>query len=994
MVGNVAGYAFGTLGMGRNEEFRRRRLAARNFLHPRTIMLNTDMALVYPLHIDATTSLGVDGEICGTILAPGHQVGCTSTSFGTISGMSETYQQVKQYAEDNTLFLKDFAQAYTKMVNVGYSTTNPPTNLRGQSKLGQLTSIDLGSYWEHRDYLISPFTDIEKLDEICPRYEGVTYYVKGFPGTPYKLTPFVNGYSNPVPAKPSFTECRKEDNHCIRAYEIDVYPVQARVFDRAIPSCQKFPGTWFLTYNGSVPGPTITMPTGHESLVRFHNKITPGGPLGFDFHPCDSNERQGRPFSVHFHGSASLAPYDGWADDETCFNETKDYVYPNNRPNTGWFHDHAAHVTGENAYDGMAGFYIISSKLKDGGCGEPWNLEDMEEKFMMIGDRVLDNQCQSRYQPKSVHERDMYGDINAVNGIPFPVMSIEPKWIRFRWLNAAISRPYLITLRHVSSVTGEMREISSEICYIIASDGGYRTTPIPFPSSGLLNGVAERYEVVCDFSNYANQTIIMWNGNDNDQMKAVPYFCYSHLIAKIQVTGAVFDPTKAPVFDPNQAPDPRILPINKALTSSDLEQAMSMVEKGKYHRRMDFGRRHGMWVINGETWKTFKIAANDVGQNTWEVWQFRTGGGWFHPIHMHLVDFFVLRRDGASGVRSWEQLVAKDVFYLGPANNVYVLVRFGAHKGDYMFHCHNLIHEDNDMLRAWHMVNGEEGKTAETSAPYVANPLIGIIYSNYKYADPMLGETAAKPSNQVAPLTAQFVRQTLDKDLYRIFYPTVSDEEMYKGFHNPWKAPVCPIPGVNTAIVTTVAPTSAPTLVPTVNPTVAVTNAPVASPTAAPSVPAVPVVTQEPWGQCGGQDYTGPTACSAGYTCVYSSMWYSQCKPGTTTPSQPVAQPTLAPTVATLQTAWGKCGGLGYAGPTLCPTGFACVYDSVWYSQCKPIPTQSPTAAPTTTTGGLVIKVPAWGQCGGNGYTGSTICVDNCDCKFVNTWWSSCQPKV
>jgi FtsP/CotA-like multicopper oxidase with cupredoxin domain len=42
----------------------------------------------------------------------------------------------------------------------------------------------------------------------------------------------------------------------------------------------------------------------------------------------------------------------------------------------------------------------------------------------------------------------------------------------------------------------------------------------------------------------------------------------------------------------------------------------------------------------------------------------------------------------------------KDVFYLGPSNNVYVVARFGAHKGDYMFHCHNLIHEDNDMLRA------------------------------------------------------------------------------------------------------------------------------------------------------------------------------------------------------------------------------------------------------------------------------------------------------
>jgi hypothetical protein len=61
---------------------------------------------------------------------------------------------------------------------------------------------------------------------------------------------------------------------------------------------------------------------------------------------------QGRPFSVHLHGSASLAPYDGWAEDSTCFGESKDYVYPNNRPSTEWYHDHQLDITGENAHAG------------------------------------------------------------------------------------------------------------------------------------------------------------------------------------------------------------------------------------------------------------------------------------------------------------------------------------------------------------------------------------------------------------------------------------------------------------------------------------------------------------------------------------------------------------------------------------------------------------------------------------------------------------------
>lgn len=50
-------------------------------------------------------------------------------------------------------------------------------------------------------------------------------------------------------------------------------------------------------------------------------------------------------------------------------------------------------------------------------------------------------------------------------------------------------------------------------------------------------------------------------------------------------------------------------------------------------------------VINGDTWHTARVAAGDVGQNAWEVWCLDTGGGWYHPIHIHLVDFYVLARN-------------------------------------------------------------------------------------------------------------------------------------------------------------------------------------------------------------------------------------------------------------------------------------------------------------------------------------------------------------
>ena len=197
------------------------------------------------------------------------------------------------------------------------------------------------------------------------------------------------------------------------------------------------------------------------------------------------------------HGSPSLAPYDGWAEDETCFNETKDYVYPNTHPGPDWYHDHALDITSDNAYLGLAGMYLVSTKKKYGGCGEPWNLENIEDQILILSDKVLDNKCQLYYDYAGPHKNNLYGDINLVSGIPWPKMLLEPKWYRFRVLNAAVSRPYLVKVKDENLV-----DVGPSICKIIASDGGYRNTPVDFPIEGLLLGVAERYDVVCDFTNF------------------------------------------------------------------------------------------------------------------------------------------------------------------------------------------------------------------------------------------------------------------------------------------------------------------------------------------------------------------------------------------------------------------------------------------------------------------------------------------------------------
>lgn len=180
--------------------------------------------------------------------------------------------------------------------------------------------------------------------------------INGFPATQKLIFPFVDTYRQPTNLVSKSKNCRS-DGHCLMSFEIDIYETQLAAFNNAVPDCKNHPATWWITFNGQAPGPTIRVPSGHESLVRFNNKITQTF-FKDSFSPCNAGGRIGRPVSIHHHGSASLAPFDGWAEDETCSGETKDYFYPNNRPVSAWYHDHALHLTADNAYLGRD--YVVA----------------------------------------------------------------------------------------------------------------------------------------------------------------------------------------------------------------------------------------------------------------------------------------------------------------------------------------------------------------------------------------------------------------------------------------------------------------------------------------------------------------------------------------------------------------------------------------------------------------------------------------------------------
>ena len=117
-----------------------------------------------------------------------------------------------------------------------------------------------------------PITPFEDPTIVCPNTDGTTVSVNGFTASPFKITPFVDTFTNPPRAVSKDKVCRT-DGHCLFSYDISIFAAQKRPFDNIIPGCKALPGTWFMTYNGSVPGPTIRVPSGHESLVRFKNLI-------------------------------------------------------------------------------------------------------------------------------------------------------------------------------------------------------------------------------------------------------------------------------------------------------------------------------------------------------------------------------------------------------------------------------------------------------------------------------------------------------------------------------------------------------------------------------------------------------------------------------------------------------------------------------------------------------------------------------------------------
>ena len=152
-----------------------------------------------------------------------------------------------------------------------------------------------------------------------------------------------------------------------------------------------------------------------------------------------------------------------------------------------WYHDHAIHHTAENAYFGQAGFYILHDPAED-ALGLPSGAYDVP---LALASKQY-NSDGTLFDPKDETD-SLWGDVIHVNGQPWPYMKVEPRKYRFRMLNTAISRAFKLTLEDPTAKKVPF--------HVIGADTGLMTKPVQ--SDNLEISMAERWEIVVDFSTYS-----------------------------------------------------------------------------------------------------------------------------------------------------------------------------------------------------------------------------------------------------------------------------------------------------------------------------------------------------------------------------------------------------------------------------------------------------------------------------------------------------------
>lgn len=357
------------------------------------------------------------------------------------------------------------------------------------------------------------------------------------------------------------------------------------------------------------------------------------------------------PTTTHLHGGEVPWRSDGHPSLVIGPGEAYDYVYPNEQEAaTLWYHDHLCRFTSRNNYMGLSGLYILEDPDED-ELNLPKGKHDIP---LVLQDRSFRDNGSIEFRDD--HD-EVLGDTYLVNGRPLPYLKVANRKYRFRILNASHTRGYQLALD------------SGDPLIQIASDQGL--LPAPYPASSIRLWPAERAEVVVDFSKYPVGTkIVLQDLQDADPLAARP-------VMRFEVARETDDTSSLP---------PVLRPIERLAPGPETIEREFVLSQNLTTNR---------WEINGKPFDASRVDIEPrLGDE--EVWTFRNASSVTHPMHVHLVRFQVLDRSNlrlTPGELGW-----KDTVRVDPSATVRVIMRFDGFTGRYMYHCHNLAHEDHSMM--------------------------------------------------------------------------------------------------------------------------------------------------------------------------------------------------------------------------------------------------------------------------------------------------------
>ena len=408
------------------------------------------------------------------------------------------------------------------------------------------------------------------------------------------------------------------------------------------------------------------------------------------------------PTIIHWHGLHVPGVMDGHPRTTIAPGAYYDYEFTvANRGGTYWYHTHAHNLTAQQAYFGLASFFIVEDE-DELALRTAMQLEfGVTDLPLVIQDKQFDAAGALLYGSNPMQQMmGQLGDTILVNLTPQPQLNVAPRLYRFRILNGSNSRIYKLAFVHQTKTLPYA---------IIGTDAGLLDRP--YSAQEVFLAPAERVDILFDASRLAASDDVVlkslaFDAMDNEGMSGMGGMGGGGMMngmgGSSLALGAEFEIMKLVV-------------AGKGATAPPLPSRLSTIApidtRGAVVRKIDLSMAGMRWLINGRSFNMDEYPIESRG-NTIELWDIQNAQRSMpHPMHMHGFSFQVVsRRNSPEQIRRLAQdsdgrtitdLGWKDTILVWPGETVRIAIDFThPYKDDqtYVFHCHNLEHEDQGMM--------------------------------------------------------------------------------------------------------------------------------------------------------------------------------------------------------------------------------------------------------------------------------------------------------